>query len=122
MPKLCIEPQCAEKHYAKGWCIRHYTRQRRHGDSLLHNRNSTNYKAVHQRLGRASDHKCVCGRQAQEWSYRGDDPNELTQQGRYGSKELLLRYSLDARHYDALCKPCHISRDRRGAIQRGAQG
>lgn len=32
--RLCSIADCGKPHYAKGWCWRHYLRQRRHGDPL----------------------------------------------------------------------------------------
>lgn len=65
------------------------------------------YQAVHQRLrvekGRASEHECVdCNGQGADWSYRGGDPDELTE---------VLRYSTDLDYYEPRCRDCHVKYD-----------
>jgi hypothetical protein len=49
--------------------------------------------------------------QAQDWSYKGGDPNALTQEsGKYAG----LVYSLNPDYYEPLCEPCHGQRDLAG--------
>lgn len=66
------------------------------------------YFSVHDRLrnarGRANDHPCVsCGVPADDWSYDGDDVNELREwvNGSY------LAFSLDLTSYSPRCRKCH---------------
>lgn len=72
------------------------------------------YAVVHERIrrawGLASDHPCVnCGRPADEWSYDGQDPQEL--HGHNGN-EAALAYSLNwVQHYDPRCVSCHRAAD-----------
>lgn len=33
-PRICSVPDCSKRHYARGYCIAHYERHRRHGDAL----------------------------------------------------------------------------------------
>jgi hypothetical protein len=70
------------------------------------------YIAVHARLrkmrGKASEYQCPCGRQAQDWSYNNDDPNELISLSKHSFG---MRYSTDLDRYEALCKPCHKQKD-----------
>lgn len=68
------------------------------------------YSAVHERLrttlGPARQYQCVdCGRQAAQWSYDHDDPDELVApEGEYGAG---LAYSPKLEHYLPRCVPCH---------------
>jgi NAD-dependent SIR2 family protein deacetylase len=69
------------------------------------------YSGMHQRLsslkGSAAAYACVdCGSSADDWSYDGLDPDELT------DARLGLKYSLFPGHYAARCKPCHCKHDR----------
>ncbi|OTR21927.1 hypothetical protein [Mycobacteroides abscessus] len=71
------------------------------------------YESVHGRLralrGTAREHECAeCGRQASDYSYDHEDPDELI-----GMTERLAiaKYSLDLGHYQALCRSCHRKRD-----------
>lgn len=72
--------------------------------------NSPSYAAAHTRVystrGAASDHMCVdCLRPAEEWSYRGRCPLEVTDaRGRI--------YSPDPSRYEPRCRPCHMVQDR----------
>lgn len=71
------------------------------------------YDTMHGRLvsrrGPARLHPCVdCGVQACDWSYDGEDPDEVTERrGRY-----LLRFSRKLEHYQPRCKKCHAAVDR----------
>lgn len=118
MTKCCTLDDCDKPFVALGYCKKHLTRFRRHGDPTVRLTNSKpgSYDAVHQRLffrkGRASDHDCVdCGGQAEQWSYDNSDPDELV--GRRGR-----RYSLDLERYSPRCVPCHREFDRaRGSVK-----
>lgn len=70
------------------------------------------YVGAHRRLrrtlGRAADQPCAepgCDRAADDWSYVGGDPDELTENGK--------RYSLDPSRYRALCHSHHVHADQR---------
>jgi hypothetical protein len=72
------------------------------------------YNSLHARLrrvrGAASDLTCVdCGRTADEWSYRGGCPDELTEVRERDGRAML--YTLDLSMYDPRCKSCHVKRD-----------
>ncbi len=72
------------------------------------------YSAAHYRLkaakGRAALHKCVdCGDQAKDWSYDGQDPDELTGYTRVGGPD--RAYSLDPARYVPRCRACHTRHD-----------
>lgn len=74
------------------------------------------YDAVHARvrrkLGSASLLLCIdCGRQAQEWSYSGNDLDELVTQPELRREHPGLRYSLVIEMYDPRCKSCHRRMD-----------
>lgn len=98
-------------------CETHYYRIRRNGNLELRDtrRDDATYRAAHARTtrdrGPARTHRCIdCGGQAHHWSYRHDDPNEMTSPG--GQP-----YSLDPGHYDPRCAPCHARFDGTGANQ-----
>jgi len=66
------------------------------------------YSGAHARIymsrGSATGYACVdCGRVAEEWSYSGEDPDELV--GKAGLWD--LRYSTSPSYYEPRCKPCH---------------
>jgi hypothetical protein len=72
------------------------------------------YNSLHARLrrvrGAASALICIdCGRQADEWSYRGGCPDELSEARGQGG--LAMPYTLDLSMYDPRCKSCHVKRD-----------
>jgi hypothetical protein len=72
------------------------------------------YTSAHRMLrrvrGAASDLTCIdCGRQADEWSYRGDCPDELSEIRERDGRAML--YTLDLSMYDPRCKSCHVKRD-----------
>lgn len=101
-----------------GMCEMHYCRARRHGDPLTlvdKHKVDAGYRAAHSRVsrdrGRAATHQCIdCGVQAQHWSYRHDDPDEMTSPRGQS-------YSLSPTHYDPRCSPCHAVFDGTGANQ-----
>ena len=106
----------------------HNQRFRRHGDVNWTNPNGyknkygpdyvPGYARAHQRLGSASLHTCPCGAPAQDWSYKGGDPNALTQSdGKYAG----LVYSLNPDFYEALCERCHGQRDQAGDLNPAAK-
>ena len=69
------------------------------------------------RRGAARLHACdSCGQRADEWSYNGDDPDEIT--GTWKGRP--ARWSLNPDHYTPLCVPCHRAKDfRRERCSRG---
>lgn len=101
-------------------CLKHETRMRRHGDPHTVKYNvmsgSANpgwksddvcYGTAHQRVyrtrGRASEHKCSCGADAQQWSYTHDCPRE--------KQSDLGPFSPDPSRYRPMCVPCHKKSD-----------
>lgn len=72
----------------------------------------TSYAQVHHTLriqrGRAAEHRCPCGAQAEEWSYDHTDTNEIT--GVHCASVVV--WSLDLTRYQPLCITCHRLRDR----------
>lgn len=113
-----------------GWCEKHYTRWRRHGDPEI--RKSTvaeippatgkdnpswkgdaiGYAGAHVRVrshrGSASTYDCIdCGRQAAHWSFNHDTPSERTRESDRGY------FSIDVADWDPRCVRCHQAYDRR---------
>lgn len=125
-------------------CDRHYLRLRRTGttedqppargaDSCSWVGDAVSYDGAHDRVrrarGRAHQFLCIddCGRQAQEWSYRGGSDKELigpTSTGR-GKEPRLLPYSPDPADYEPRCIGCHRRYDevalKRWATERDRQ-
>lgn len=120
----CTDPvRAGSTHGARGYCVTHYTRVRRHGaaDVVLTPtpvRGEANvmwageaiaYSGMHQRVtrarGRAFTMTCPCGAPADEWAYDHADPNPKTSdQG---------PFSLDVERYVAMCRSCHRTLDAR---------
>lgn len=106
---------CDVRHYAKGFCRRHYRQDHVHGDPEVigstFKGDEITYSGAHMRVirerGPASQHLCGCGRQAKDWSYDHKDPNEKIQQ--YQHKQ--LPFSPDPAHYIPLCRFCHRKLD-----------
>ena len=65
---------------------------------------STSHHRVTVEKGRAALWSCVdCGKAAEEWSYTGTDPDELTSdQGLWS-----LAHSASPEFYEPRCKKCH---------------
>lgn len=111
---ICIMDGCDNPHMARGWCMTHYYRWRRHGDprANLTNANDTrplSYNGAHgvvkRERGRAVEHRCAhCDAQASTWAYDHADPHELVQG--HGSNAG-MSYSLDVWRYLPLCRLCH---------------
>lgn len=120
-PKVCGVEECNTVATERGYCKKHATRLRRHGDPTTYipheDRNlptrsdnprwtgdMATSEAVHQRLrkwrGPASTHRCVeCGEQAAHWSYNHDAPDErIAERG---------AYTTDLSYYSPRCVPCH---------------
>jgi hypothetical protein len=121
-PQPCKVEDCAvTEDGASGYCKRHGTRLRRHGDPTAFvapaDRNfptgeghphwtgdRATYHAAHLRVARrrgpAKRQRCVdCGLQARQWSYTRESSRELT------SEE--GPYSPDPADYVPRCIPCH---------------
>jgi hypothetical protein len=113
----CHVEDCDRPHHAHGYCAPHAQAFKKHGDPLIHlgrpgrkRLAEPGYDAVHKRLARergpASAFPCVdCGKQAQEWSYRGGFLDELTCPKRG------CTYSPLIEDYDPRCIRCHRLRD-----------
>jgi hypothetical protein len=106
----CAVGACDRLSRKQGLCSMHAGRMNRTGttDAPVLVRSVT-YGAVHQRLlsehGRAAGHDCAdCGSPAEEWSYDGTDPDELTGEA---SKGITVQYSTDLSKYQARCRGCH---------------
>lgn len=121
--RLCgMQPECQHtdiKGY--GLCQAHYTRWKKWGDPYwggeiaVFGSDDIGYIGMHLRLrdvrGSASNYACAtetCDRQAQEWSYNHNDPNEkITLYHGFP-----VAFSVDLSFYEPLCKNCHRSLDR----------
>lgn len=77
------------------------------------------YKHAHRRAeavwGAAKDHLCSegCGKQAEEWAYNHQDPDEYSVEkvdGRKGDVRVVF-YSGHHDFYQAMCRACHIRFD-----------
>ncbi|MCB7135352.1 hypothetical protein [Cellulosimicrobium marinum] len=81
------------------------------GDRSVHPRTAApSYPGVHRavakRWGSSSEWFCECGSQAQTWSYKGNDPDELLTPGGYR-----FTASTDFRFWEPLCIACHHAKD-----------
>lgn len=116
----CAVDECEKPKHGYIYCTKHYQRWKASGDPLIvvprhpgRNRlDVPSYAGMHKRLfydrGRASKHACVtCGNPAHEWSYSGNDPDEMRENVR-GS---VVAYSVDQSHYSPRCRPCHRRMD-----------
>jgi hypothetical protein len=114
----CDIDGCDKPHRGKGLCEMHLSRFLRNGDPLALRGHApqlgpdnpawtgdgATYSAVHQRLGRAAEFVCPCGRPAETWAYQHGDPDERV------SPEGLV-YSVDLDQYEAMCRVCHLALD-----------
>lgn len=115
----CLVDECETLGTNKGLCSTHAARLRRHGDVTVTLRRGmkvgqarkvvVSYEGAHDRVralrGPARLHACVgCQAPAHEWSYDGNDPDEIR-----GGDGL---YSLSVEHYLARCRSCHKRLDR----------
>jgi NAD-dependent SIR2 family protein deacetylase len=78
------------------------------------------YNAAHKRPvaihGPAKNYPCcVCGNQAEEWSYNYQDPNERYEKISDNRNNAVrnLAYSGDPSFYQPMCHPCHTSFDKK---------
>lgn len=120
----CVIEGCERPHAAREMCELHYRRALRgHSDpgaELLRSGehhpqwagDDASYHAAHFRIykarGKAREYTCICGAPAEEWAYDYKDPNERT--GPVGGGYVGV-YSVDADHYDPMCRSCHRFRD-----------
>lgn len=114
-PSNCIVDDCDRPPKAKGLCLAHYARVRRGGDPgaaevrEITIRPEIGYQGVHYRVrrerGLPGEHKCECGKPADEWAYDHTDPDERI------DPRIGRPYSLDLDHYVPLCLSCHRSLD-----------
>lgn len=78
---------------------------------------SPKYRAAHMRVdavrGKASTHKCGCGKQAQQWAYdHTDDGCLTTSHPNYRGELVEVQYSAKIEHYIAMCIGCHTLFDK----------
>jgi hypothetical protein len=127
--RRCAGSGCEKSARSNGLCSTHRARLRRNGDTEVVRKpkpmrgeanpmwvgDQPGYHAMHQRLarlrGKASEQTCPCGAPAQEWSYRGGCPTEMTSD--------CGPYSADPEMYDAMCIRCHRFRDGNPIAVRG---
>jgi hypothetical protein len=115
----CLIDGCEKPGRTRGLCAMHDRRMRVHGDPdkvIPHKERAwrhaeehqswienPTYNAVHRRLrkyrGKATEHLCGCGAQAQAWAYVGV---------RDGDRP----YSTNLDDYKPMCWPCHVEYDR----------
>lgn len=120
----CSVDGCDADAHAKGMCGPHYGRFVRYGNPTANGNPGRKRKTVvthsgaHKRIqydrGRAVDQSCIdCGGPAQEWSYCGGDPNELSASLRTRSGgTTTVWYSLNPNYYAPRCVPCHREFDK----------
>jgi hypothetical protein len=117
----CSFATCANRiDMAQKYCGRHLratlpSKPKVWPSSRLH----VSYNSMHLRLqralGPASAHPCVggCGALADQWAYGHADPYEVTETRRRDQR--LIAYSLNPRHYQPLCRSCHVRVDQKPA-------
>lgn len=76
---------------------------------------STGYRASHHRVvavfGPASNFRCVdCTEQARDWSYGGNDPEEVWGLSGHRSTKPVA-YSAHPKYYQPRCRSCHKLHD-----------
>lgn len=90
-----------------GLCASHYSMKNRYGEirEWQYRWGDGGYNPAHRSLqhirGKARNYSCVdCGEQAEEWSYNGGDPDEITDgDGR--------RFTRNVAAYSPRCVRCH---------------
>jgi hypothetical protein len=111
----CTIEDCSGKHYARGYCPKHYMRNRTHGDPSTvfkpspPKRDVVSYSQAHRRiresLGRAPEHACAqCADPAHQWAYNHEDPAKRMSTEGYP-------YSMNPEYYTPLCRSCHVRFD-----------
>ena len=101
-----LDCQCG-KHTANRAACKPDCKCRKHHRKL---RGVTTYPGIHAELirqrGRAAGHPCVsCEKQARDWAYTHDDPDERTSPAGFP-------FSIDVMRYQPMCHPCHQRYDR----------
>lgn len=120
----CILEGCDRPRRHREWCVAHYARWLRYGDTgsveirpqragalpgeANHQWRGDNigYAAVHRRLrvqrGPARLQPCIsCGGQADDWAYQHDADDEQI------CKKVELPFTTDLSHYKPMCHLCH---------------
>lgn len=115
--KSCTVEDCDNDRRSNGLCSKHLQRLRKHGHLALRETvtgsdhhswkgDDVKYRAVHKRLGPASNHPCIdCGNVAAQWSYDHSDIHEKLE------PQKGLPYSTDPSYYQPRCAPCHKTFD-----------
>lgn len=110
----CHIDDCDDPARGRGLCPKHYVRWQKHGDPYWDGKPSLRmditYTQAHRRVRRQrgvpAEHECAdCGTTAEEWSYTGGCPNELT------APKWGVKYSPDPSRYEPRCVRCHRKRD-----------
>lgn len=107
IPLPCSVEGCGQPMRKMRFCASHYAMQYKHGEirDWHHKWGEGGYNPVHRTLrrlrGKAATHACAdCGNAAQEWSYNGGDPDEITDaQGR--------TFTRNPDAYSPRCVACH---------------
>lgn len=104
-------------------CASHYAMFQRYGEirEWSYKWGDGGYISTHNWLrrqrGSASDHCCAdCGKQAEEWSYNGGDPDERTELRPDGS---VGRFTRNTDAYSPRCTRCHRIYDENPIAMRG---
>lgn len=106
-PGLCEVEGCGQARRKFEWCASHYAQH--YSTGKVHpfaykwgeGGYAPTHKAIYAARGRAAEYKCCdCGGDAQEWSYSGGCPNEITDARG-------VRFSRDVAMYEPRCIRCH---------------
>lgn len=120
--QCCLE-DCTQPHRAQGYCTKHYKRLMSTGDPeglstyMTEPRGNNSYGSMHRSLrdwfGQAAQHTCLCGSPASQWSYDHEDPEEIWHEMPDQRGDIrTVPWSKKFEHYQPLCGPCHLTRDR----------
>lgn len=75
---------------------------------------SAAHRAVKKARGFAHEHKCSCGNQAEQWALVNKSKSNPTTIEVVWGVEMEIQYSFNVNDYEAMCRKCHISFDRKG--------